>query len=227
MVVPSIIAYLLLALFPTAVWMVFFLKEDTKREPARLIIKTFFFGALSSIPVLGLQIFAERLFDGYISSFFITAVILALFEEFFKFYLTYLAVHKDPDFDEPIDPMIYMVVAGLGFATIENMFVIASVMFHHDYIFTLTAVGSAVVLRFIGATLLHTLASAVVGYFWARGMLFNKRKEFIVFGLVIATVIHAIFNTLVFQFQEINFLIPTLFLVAVSFFVFRDFENLK
>lgn len=227
MVILSIVAYLFLAFFPTAVWLLFFLGEDKKREPTQLIIKTFFLGALSSVPVLILQIFTEGLFENYISNFFVIATILAFFEEFFKFFAAYAAIHKSPDFDEPIDPMIYMVVAGLGFATIENMFVVASVMFQQNYVFTLTAIGSAVVLRFIGATLLHVLASAVVGYFWAKGIIFEKRRQFILFGLVVATIIHSVFNTLVFEFQEINFLIPTLFLVAVSFFVFRDFENLK
>lgn len=227
MVVSSTIGYMVLALFPTIIWLGFFLREDSRPEPARLLIKTFLFGALVSIPVLGFQMFAEKLFEGYVSNFFITAVVLALFEEVFKFLGAYVAIHKAPEFDEPVDPMIYMIVAGLGFATIENMFVVASVVLQYQYTFALTVVGSAMVLRFIGATLLHTLASAIIGYFWAKGIVVGKIKKFVFWGVIIATIIHGAFNTLVFNFQEINFLVPTLFLIGVSFFVFRDFEKLK
>jgi len=227
MVIPSIIGYMLLALFPTVVWLLFFLSEDKKPAPARLIIKTFLFGALMSIPVLAFQTISDKLFTSHISSFFIMALILAVFEEIFKFFGAYFAIHKVPEFEEPVDAMVYMVIAGLGFATIENFFVIASIVFQYKFVFAFTAVGAALILRFIGATLLHTLASAVIGYFWAKGLIKGKVKQFVILGIVIATVIHGIFNLLVFKFQEINFLIPTLFLIAVSFFVFRDFERLK
>lgn len=227
MVTPAIIGYMVLALLPTILWLVFFLREDSKPEPTRLLIKTFLYGALTSVPVLFFQIFSEKIFDGYISSFFVSAIILALFEEFFKFIGAYLAIHKAPEFDEPVDPMMYMVVAGLGFATIENLFVVASVALEYQNTFTFTAVGSAMILRFIGATLLHVLASAIVGYFWSKGIYKMSVKGFVVFGIIASTIIHAIFNTLVYNFQEVNFLVPTLFLIGVSFFVFQDFEKLK
>ena len=227
MVISTVIGYMLLALFPTIIWLLFFLHEDKKPEPPRLILKTFIFGALTSIPVLFFQTISETLFSSQISSFFLMAIILATIEEVFKFFGAYFAIHKAPEFEEPVDAMIYMVVAGLGFATIENFFVIASVMFQYKFIFAFTAVGAALILRFIGATLLHTLASAIIGYFWAKGLVRGNVKKFVFLGLVIGTFVHAIFNLLVYQFQEINFLIPTLFLIAVSFFVFRDFEKLK
>jgi RsiW-degrading membrane proteinase PrsW (M82 family) len=30
---------------------------------------------------------------------------------------------RDPEFDEPIDAMLYMIIVALGFATIENILV--------------------------------------------------------------------------------------------------------
>lgn len=218
---------MLLALLPTVVWLFFFLREDNKPEPSRLLLKTFIFGALMSVPVLIFQMASETLFSSYISSFFVMAIILAIFEEIFKFFGAYFSIHKAPEFDEPVDAMIYMIVAGLGFATIENFFVIASVIFQYNFVFAFSAVGAALVLRFIGATLLHTLASAIIGYFWAKGLKKGEVKFFVIFGIIIGTAVHVVFNLLVFKFQETNLLIPTLFLIAVSFFVFRDFEELK
>jgi len=227
MVTAAFTGYMVLALLPAIVWLLFFLHEDKKPAPPRLILKTFIFGALVSIPVLALQMISEKLFSPYVSSFFLMAIILAVFEELFKFFGAYFAVHNAPEFDEPVDAMVYMVVAGLGFATIENFFVIASVVLQYKSFSTLTAVGSALILRFIGATLLHTLASAIIGYFWAKGLVRGTSYRFIFLGIVVGTIIHGVFNLLVYKFQEINFLIPTLFLIGVSFFVFRDFEQLK
>jgi len=81
-------------------------------------------------------------------------------------------------------------------------------------------------LRFVGATLLHALSSAIVGHYWARGIRFNIEGKFIFAGLVLASIFHIIFNYLVSEFN--NFLVyPTAFLAILGFFVLYDFEELK
>lgn len=147
---------------------------------------------------------------------------LAFIEEIFKFGAVYLTVRKKTDFDEPIDAMIYLVIAALGFAAVEN---IAAAMGTLKETASLSDVFRATTLRFIGATLLHSLVSATVGYYWAVGMLKNKIFSFIVIGLVVATFFHAIFNYLILNFEPEFY--PTLFLTAVALLIFVDFEKLK
>ena len=80
-------------------------------------------------------------------------------------------------------------------------------------------------LRFVGATLLHALASGIVGYYWALGALRGKGGRFIAVGLVIATALHALFNLLILHYGNIAYAL--VLLVLLGFFVLNDFEKLK
>lgn len=227
MEIANVFVMLAAAFTPALVWLFFFLREDLHPEPRKLIAKLFIAGALASIPVFLLQSGAEWLLVGRFTAL---VVVLALIEEVFKFLAAYAIVRKNPAFDEPIDAMVYMVAASLGFATVENVFVTGSG-------FSLSAsLGSfflgggaltALTFRFVGATLLHALSSVLVGYFWARGWTLHRVPSFVVRGIVVATAVHAIFNFLIYRFQEVNLIVPTLFLVVAGFFVLMDFEKIK
>lgn len=206
-------------LLPSLAWLVFFLQEDRKRpEPKSLILYTFFLGAIITFFVLQLQIVINQfLIDIGIAQWSAVSIFwLAASEEIVKFLIVYFAIHKLRAFDEAIDPMIYMIVAALGFAAVEN---VAS---------ALKAVNNVelVALRFVGATLLHSLSSALVGYWWALSI-YHKRHHVsdIIIGLCVAIAFHSAFNYLIVKWGP--GMIVTLFLVFVAFFVLNDFEKLK
>ncbi len=223
-IIPFLI--LLTALLPALLWLIFFLREDIHPEPKRLIIYTLSVGALISIPVLATQIIFQEFSSNFIRNTVFLIIGLAFIEEVFKFLGAYWAINKDSAFDEPIDAMIYMIVVALGFTTVENLFIVAS---------NLTPIGggslsttfSTLSLRFIGATLLHTLSSGFVGYFWALGKIKRKTPVYLILGITLATIIHFIFNYLILKFQETNLLYPSIFLVISAFFILHDFDKLK
>lgn len=227
MVILILLFAIVVALVPALVWLLFFLKEDIHPEPQKLIIYTFTVGALVSIPVLAIQLIFQALVPSFIVASAIILIIgLALIEEVFKFLAAYWSVNENPNFDEPIDAMIYMIAAGLGFATVENIFIIINTI----NVAGGSALGSAIStlsLRFVGATLLHTLTSGLIGYYWAVGRTKNSIIKPISFGLGLATIIHAIFNYLILRFQDSNLLYPSLFLMLAAFFILNDFEKLK
>ena len=226
------------AVIPAIIWLVFFLREDLHPEPRRLLVVTFCFGALVSIPVLGMQVLFQNLVEFTVRNLVVLVFGLAFIEEFFKFFAVFFSVRGEPAFDEPLDAMIYLIVAALGFATVENLFIAGG-------IFKIWNIGSSValslntmLLRLVGATLLHALTAGLIGYFWAKGIQAarltenaaagkKERRRFIVLGIWIATVVHAIFNILVFRFQDVSLLYPSLFLAGIAFFVLQDFEKLK
>lgn len=221
----SVFIALILGFIPSIIWLAFFLKEDIHPEPRKMIARVFLFGGVSALVALGIEI----AFNGILSGIVITLprlmeenisvfVGFAFIEEATKFALVYLAVRKSIYFDEPIDGMIYMVTGALGFAMAENFFIAYSGR-EHDII-------SLIILRFIGATLLHALASGIVGHYWARGIRFKMEWKMIGAGIVLATTFHAVFNYLVFKFND-YLVYPTLFLIFVGFFVLYDFEELK
>ncbi len=155
----------------------------------------------------------------------VPALGLAFIEEFMKFSAAYFAVGKSPELDEPIDAMIYMIVAALGFATLENIGAITNVAAAAAQGTLISSVFEAVSLRFVGATLLHSLTSAIVGYHWALGIAHKKVPQYIFSGFVIATILHATFNYLILNNADVGY--SVLFLLVIGFFVLNDFERLK
>lgn len=215
------------ACVPAIVWFAFFSQQDLHPEPKRLIIYTFTAGVFVSVIVLAIQFGFQNILPESPDMLFPSVVILALIEEVFKFFAANWAIRRDPAFDEPIDAMIYMIAASLGFATVENIFVLMgsfSEISSSPFLSALETAG----LRFVGATLLHVLASAMVGYFWAKGRMRKNEGAYIAIGITIATFVHGIFNYLILSFQNKNLLIyPTFFLLFIAFFVMSEFEKLR
>jgi len=221
----SVFVALLLGFAPGLVWLAFFLKEDAHPEPRRMIAKAFVWGGISALAALVIEVALNdvlrnvvitlpRIFEENISVF----VGFSIIEEVIKFLFIYMLVRKSSAFDEPVDAMIYMVTGALGFASAENLFLVFS-----------NATGDVfglMLLRFIGATLLHALSSAIVGHHWARGIKYHIEKRLVLVGLVLASIFHSIFNIMVYRFEDI-IVYPTVFLILVGFFVLYDFEELK
>lgn len=219
-----------LGLMPSFIWMSFFLKEDIHPEPRYLIAKTFLMGIIIAPFVLVLQIGFNPV-GSWISNssllaggslFFLWA---AFVEEFFKFYAVRLVALTDPQFDEPVDAMIYMMVAGLGFAAIENILVLFRTI--PNGINTTLTIWA---LRAVGATLLHALSSALVGYFLALSWFFgDHRKKLLFVGLTLATLFHFTFN--IFLANNTNqmrgLVLSTSLLFVMAFLVYILFDKIK
>jgi len=182
-------------------------------------------GIIISVPVLSLQLLFQNILFPSIDNLIFIVVGLALIEEVFKFAAAHLAVGHQKAFDEPVDAMIYMIIAALGFATVENFFITWSSVPLTRSGEIITAV-STLGLRFVGATLLHAIASGALGYYWALGH-FKHMEHRIGFGILLATVIHATFNLLVYRFHNLYALYPTFFLMVAAIIIFTDFEKLK
>ena len=218
---------MLVGLLPGFAWLVFYLSEDPHPEPKRLIVFTFFCGIAFGF----FTIVIEQIWNGALTQFgvaelsVISLLGLAFIEEFMKFAAAHFAIGKSPQLYDPIDAMIYMIVAALGFATLENIGAITNVAAAATQGTLIASVFEAVSLRFVGATLLHSLTSALVGYHWALGIVRKNVLEYIISGFIIATILHATFNWLILNYADVGY--SVLFLLVVGFFVLNDFEKLK
>ena len=147
---------------------------------------------------------------------------MAAIEEVFKFGAVYFVIKGRKEFDEPIDAMIYLIVAALGFAAVEN---IASVVQSNGFEVNIGPLETTA-LRFVGATLLHALSSGLVGYYWARSIIARSGYfAAIAAGLFWATLLHSIFNYLIIKFEPLS--LATVFLIFMAVIVLVDFEKLK
>ena len=113
-------------------------------------------------------------------------------EEFFKFGAAYVIALRSHVFDEPLDGVIYLITAALGFSAFENMLFLMGPLGDGDVLRSIVT-GD---LRFVGATLLHTLSSATIGI--AIALTFFEparvRKYAVVIGLILAVTLHTLFN---------------------------------
>ena len=215
---------ILLGLVPGFAWLFFFMQEDEDGEPKYLIAFTFLAGIAFSFFALVVQIFLRSTFKGFGigQTAILSLIIFALIEEIFKFAAAYYSVHRDPAFDVPVDAMIYMVVAAMGFATVENLAIAAGGALQNAAFFD--SVFQTLSARFVGATLLHALTSGIVGYYWAVSILRLRQGRYLIWGFVLATGLHAFFNWLIITYGNVVF--PILFVGTIGFFVLNDFEKL-
>ena len=220
---------LVFGLLPGFAWLVFYLGEAQHAEPKRLITFTFIVGMAFGFFTVAIENIFTNWTIGNVSIQEIHGLTLigflfgvAAIEEVMKFTAAHFAINKTPEGNEPVDAMIYMIVAALGFATLENIGAISGLSSQATL---LPAVLETVSLRFIGATLLHTLTSGVVGYHWALGIVRRKIKRYVAAGLVIAAILHTAFNYLILTYGGAVY--SVIFLLIVGFFVLNDFEKLK
>jgi len=160
--------YIIFGILPSIIWLLFYLRQDVHPEPKIIILRVFFWGMLATLPVILLETGFRDFLDGFSSSLLIKIVYwflgVALVEEFLKYLVVRDKVLRDPEFDEPIDAMIYMMIAALGFAALENILVFLS---PEVFFLPLEETLILVIFRFISVTFLHALSSGIVGYFLA------------------------------------------------------------
>ena len=220
-----------IGVLPSLIWLAYWLRKDAHPEPKVLITKVLLLGiTLSPLAIIFQLLFVQfiaRLF-GLPSStlsdgpmFYLWA---AFVEELVKYAAVYFIVLRSPDFDEPVDAMIYMLTAALGFAAMENILVINRVA--ADGIAATVGIWS---LRFAGATLLHALSSALLGYFIALAWYYyEKRKSLFAVGLALATVFHWSFNLFISQMHKsVSLVFSTLLLMIMAFLISSLFDKIK
>lgn len=156
-------------LAPSVIWLLIFLRRDSHPESNKMILKIFFYGVLITLVAamveMGIAGSLAKKIGIYplLTSLIYTFVGIAFIEEFLKYLVVRGKVLNNPEFDEPVDAMLYMIIAALGFAALENILILLPG--ESPLLFYETLTVSA--LRFVGATFLHALCSGLVGYFLA------------------------------------------------------------
>ncbi|MDO8574854.1 MAG: PrsW family glutamic-type intramembrane protease [bacterium] len=218
----SLIPVLTLAVLPSLMWLFFYLKEDLHPEPRYWIFVIFVMGVALAPLVIFLEMALNKL-----GSNALIFLIAPLVEETAKYGVVHLTLNKNPVLDEPVDGMIYVIVAALGFAAIENVFAIFSFIPVGSSGY-LSATFNFMSMRFISAVALHGLASGIAGYYFARFYFIEKNPTLIFKGLLLATVLHGIYNFLITKNEEAFPLILTgIILGAAAVSVVYLFNRLK
>ena len=125
--------------------------------------------------------------------------------------------------------MIYMIVAALGFAALENVLYLFSITGNLSFNQVLNNTLLISFIRFIGATFLHTLCSGTLGYFLALSFYNTKNRIWLFLtGLSITTILHGLYNFSIMTFKGmLQFTIPIIILVGLAIFVIWAFNRVK
>lgn len=219
-------------IIPALLWLWFWLKEDRLHpEPRRLLILTF----LGGMAIVALALPLEQATYFLLNKLSLTAAwggflilfLWALAEEFSKYIAAKKIAFNKRAFDEPLDAVIYLITAALGFAAMENVIFLLEITGEYG----LMAGFITSNLRFVGATLIHLLSSATVGSAIAF-CFFHKEKYHrnVFWGLFFATLLHALFNYFIIRSEGENILavfLPFWILVIVLLLVFEKVKKIK
>jgi RsiW-degrading membrane proteinase PrsW (M82 family) len=194
---------LLLALAPTLfIFLYIYRKDCYEPEPLHLVAWVFFLGALSVIPAA----LVELLFpEGVVSSAFIAPVV----EEGLKFLVVFIAIYHHPEFDEPMDGIVYAMAAGLGFATIENI------------LYVLEGGVAVGIIRAIASVPGHVVFSCIWGFALgtAKFRPGKERSGIILAGLFSAMLLHGIFNFSLEVFEAAGLLLILLVFIPLGWWM--------
>ncbi len=206
-------------IIPPLLWLWFWIREDSKNpEPRRLILLTFIAGMFSVIPTFYIQQFIGK----YTTTEYAFMVFWPLTEELAKFTVAYVIAIRSKEYDEPIDGLIYLITAALGFAAAENFLFLVKPDFSALSMLTAN-------MRFVGATLLHLLSSSTIGIFMAFAFYKNKiTKNINIFlGLFTATTLHSLFNLFIIKDGGKNILNVFTVLWSLAVILVLLFEKVK
>ena len=243
----SFFVYLIIGVLPCFLWLIFYLKRDRHPEPKKEIIAVFILGGLMTIPAIAMETFligaVNRLGLPYSISIVISNLAaIALIEEFAKYFCVWLkeqATNQNRYLDEPVDFIIYMVVAALGFAAVENLMYLlgyAQTEFYNNAppfsLDNASAITMVSIFRSISAILFHTLSSGIVGYYMAQAFCRRQAKTgLLIAGIITASALHGLYNLSIIKSEQDGMLsmflyIPLGLILLMAIALYFLFKNL-
>ncbi|MDZ7263599.1 MAG: PrsW family glutamic-type intramembrane protease [candidate division KSB1 bacterium] len=206
-----------LAVAPALILVRYFYRLDLKKpEPKGLVTRIFFLGFASTLPVGLFELGLERAMANWIDSFllfnFIKAFFIAGFiEETVKWLIVIKFVYHHVDFDEQMDGIVYAIVAGLGFACLENV------------IYVIDGGLNIALARAFTAVPIHAIAAGFMGSYLGQAKFAaspDAEKRLIFTGLAYAVLIHGLYDFFLFASPQIGvfFALGVLPLLVATFF---------
>jgi RsiW-degrading membrane proteinase PrsW (M82 family)/ribosomal protein S18 acetylase RimI-like enzyme len=171
-----------------AICLYFFTRAIYNPEPIRYLLISFFFGMVAIVPAFiiekGAFYYIPNNVVGIITSSFL---VIALVEEFAKFFVVRTYCFSLKTFDEPLDGIIYSVFVSMGFATLENIAYVYTHGFQVAFARMLTSVPA------------HASFSAIMGYYIGKAKFdVVNRNKLLYTGLFTAILFHGAYDSFIF-----------------------------
>ncbi len=189
-----IVAGVLLALIPSALWLVFFYQQDRlEPEPKQQIAAVFILAALLADVLLRrvttewfqVNVWASA---NTLTSLLASILIVAATAQLIIYLAVRLVVYDSAEFDERMDGIIYGTVAGLGVATVSNLYFVLA----NDGV----ALGPGVVQTVTTALALASFGG-LQGWFMAEAKFAHRPAWWVPTGFALATLANGVFSWLI------------------------------
>lgn len=186
--------YIAIAVAPgIAICLFIFYKDIYNREPKLNLVVSFLLGCAAIFPAVFLEKSMSTFNDNTIAGLAIFSYgVVALSEEFSKFLSLRLYAYTRKSFDEPFDGIVYSVMVGMGFATLENIF----------YVLKYAQVGQGLEVglkRMFLSVPAHGTFAVLMGYFAGLAKFNKSRGAFLLLcGLLAAVLFHGSFDYFIF-----------------------------
>ncbi|MEI9808162.1 MAG: GNAT family N-acetyltransferase [Bacteroidota bacterium] len=182
-----------------AICLFIFYRDAYNREPKLNLLLTFIFGALTVIPAAFIELAIINKQANSIVQMVVRAFLLvALVEEAGKFAVVRLYAYRKKSFDEPLDGIVYCVMASMGFATLENLFYVTG---------TKDSSYQIGLLRMFTAVPAHAAFGVLMGYYTGKAK-FDPANgvAWLLKGLAWAVLFHGSYDFFLFlqESPEIN-----------------------
>jgi RsiW-degrading membrane proteinase PrsW (M82 family) len=190
----QIVVGLLLAIIPTAAWLIYFYQQDRLEPEPKERIGSVLFTALLLTGFVALPAinnwFNVANWASYNNLTSLAASILI--NGFIYTAIMYVAiriwVYKTPEYDERMDGIVYGTVAGLGVATMLNL----------NYIIENQGVAlSPGIVNVVTTALAQASFGGVLGYFMAQAKFEHKPVWWVPLGVIIAATLNGLFSWLI------------------------------
>jgi RsiW-degrading membrane proteinase PrsW (M82 family) len=207
---------------PAIFWLWFWLHEEDEQspEPRGLIALSFVLGAIMVLFAIVIEKDSVR----FVTDKDTQTILWAAIEEILKLAAISLLLINTDVVNEPIDYPMYFIACALGFAALENFLYLI-----HPIEASGTIVGALTGnLRFLGSTLLHAIATSMIGS--ALGLSYylrSYRAVYLFVGVLFAITLHSVFNFFIMKGDGSNFLSVFGFLWVVTIINILIFEKLK
>jgi len=190
------------------VWF-FYTRDKYEKEPKRLVAKTFAYGLLSTILAFPIELFGGTIIpqSSYLPTLFLhVLLVVGLTEEGVKLLSVRLAAYRSNSFNEVMDGIVYTAAAALGFATLENV------------LYAVTGGLGTTLIRAVTSVPGHALLGGIMGYYVGIAKFTpSKETDLTLEGLVIATVLHGLYDFAIFAFPAPwNIFLLALLLISMT-----------
>lgn len=169
-----------------------YLTDSSDREPTKLLLLTFLFGALAVIPSIIVEemLIKFNVFSGALQAAYNAFIVAAFTEEYFKRLVILKLPYRTKYFNEKLDGIVYGVFAHLGFAMVENIIYVVFAYSNNSFIGLYRGIFSVPAHGVFGITMGYYLSLARFDTDQKRKPLYMKKS------LAMPILFHGIFDFL-------------------------------